>query len=144
MDVTKLIGAFRDLTNAHSSSSMRQWQVGSVFGNKPADSPSSGHPGTLCAMSLTVRSHGESDGESHGVSSWVWRWISRCLMVSLTVNLTVSHGESDSESYGVSRWVWRRISRWVVRWTLRWIWQWVSRWVSLNCPSLCFASFNNQ
>jgi len=68
MDVTKLIGAFRDLANAHSSGSMRQWQVGSVSGNKPADSPSSGHPGALCEMSLMLRSCGESDGESHGVS----------------------------------------------------------------------------
>jgi len=68
MDVTKLIGAFRDLANTHSSDSMRQWQVGSVSGNKPAESPSSGHPGTLCEMSLMVRSHGGSDGESHGVS----------------------------------------------------------------------------
>jgi len=64
MDVTKLTGAFRDLANAHSSGSMRQWQVDSVSGNKPADSPSPGNPGALCEMSLMVRSH----GESHGVS----------------------------------------------------------------------------
>jgi len=75
VDVTNLIGAFRDLANARSSDSKRQWQLGGVSGNKPADSPSSGHPGALCEMSL---------------------------MVSLTVNLTVSHGESDGESHGES------------------------------------------
>jgi len=61
--VTKLIGALRDLANAHRSGSIRQWQLGSVSGNKPADIPSSGHSGVLCEMSL---------------------------MVSLTVNFTVS------------------------------------------------------
>jgi hypothetical protein len=83
MDVTKLIGAFRDLAKARSSGSKRQWHLGSVSGNKPADSPSSGHPGALCEMSLTMNltvSHGESDGESDGES----------------------HGESDSESHGES------------------------------------------
>jgi hypothetical protein len=65
--VTKLIGALRDLANARRSGSIRQWQLGSVSGNKPADIPSSGHSGVLCEMSLMVS-----------------------LTVSLTVNFTVS------------------------------------------------------
>ena len=86
--MTKLIGAFRDLANARSSGSIRQWQVDSVSGNKPADSPSSGHPGALCEMSLMVS-----------------------LTVSLTMNLTVSHGESDSESHGESHDEFHGVSR---------------------------------
>jgi len=74
MDVTKLIGALRDLANAHRSGSIRKWQSDSVSGNKPADIPSSGHSGSLCEMSLMV---------SFTVS------IAVNFTVSLTVNLTV-------------------------------------------------------
>jgi hypothetical protein len=89
--VTKLTGAFRDLANSPSSGSIRHWQMGSVSGNKPADSPSSSNPGALCEMSLMV---------SLTVSLKVNLTVN--LTVSLTVTLTVSHGESDGESHGVS------------------------------------------
>jgi hypothetical protein len=99
MDVTKLIGAFRDIANARSNGSIRQWQLDSVSGNKPADSPPSGHSGALCETSLTV---------NLTVSLTVNLTMSRTvnltvsLTVSLTVNLTMSRTVNLTVSLTVS------------------------------------------